>query len=190
MIVDVFLLFVIIFVVYQLYSVLGQSPSGTTTQSKTRQDKKPPIITTTSQIRQHIPLFNEESFLAGATNAFEHIVKAFVTGDIDALAPLLEKDLFLRYKKDFEERIARNHTYSLTFFRHITTNIKNVSVQKKHVLLTVYFKSEQSLSLYKGKTLVEGDPERTEILEDCWVFSHPCRSSDSLWRLCSTTAHE
>lgn len=187
MIVDVILFCVVAFIVYQLYSTLGRTP---TTQKPTRNTARsysePPLATPQAQIKQHIANFDEAAFIQGATNAFTHIVAAFIAGDLEGLKPWLEPKLFRQYKQEIAERNQAKLTYDLAFFRHIHTNLVRANIQGARALITVRFSSEQSLVLRKNKKIIEGCPETTEFLEDTWVFSHTLSSKDSVWFLHKT----
>ena len=191
MIVDVILIFVVVFIIYQLYVSLGhtpntEKPSATTTFQK----RKPPIITPKMQIQQHIQNFDEKAFMQGATNAFQHIVAAFTQGDLNLLKPWLESKLFQSYKTEIEQRKKSGLRYSLTFFRHISTTIVHTAVRARKVFITVRFRSEQSLVLYKNEKAIEGQQDISEILEDTWVFSHTLASKESVWFLHKTLEEE
>jgi len=187
MLVDVLLVFAVIFILYQLYSVLGHAPADDrATPSPKPKVATPPIITPENEIRKAVPNFDTQAFLQGASNAFSHIVHNFIKGDSAALKPWLEARLWQQYKKDIENRSQEQLTYDLAFFRHISTHLTKVFVKNKKIFVHVTFKSEQTLLLYKKKTLLEGDPDVSEILEDTWIFSHELHTENSIWRLHKT----
>ena len=187
MIADVILFFVVAFIVYQLYNALGRTPTTQKSSQPSRTHRQePPLLTPQAQIKQHVPNFDEKAFIQGATNAFSHIVSAFVQGDLDALKPWLEPKLFQQYKQEISERTRAQLAYELAFFRHIHTKFVEARVRGSRAFITVHFSSEQSLVLRKNKKVIEGNPDTTEFLEDTWIFSHALSSQESVWFLHKT----
>ena len=188
MFIDFLLLLIVFFLCYQIYSVLGRTPADSNSPEKPRKTPsiKPPIITARAQIKKYIPSFDEHAFTLGATNAFEHIVKAFTEGNLTKLKPWLEPRLFRIYKANIEARAQKGLTYELAFFRHVATHIECTEVKAQQAFITVHFRSEQSLLLKKGTNILEGDKNITEVLEDAWVFSHSLKTSNAIWLLHKT----
>src|SRR5690348_304742 len=56
-----------------------------------------PLATQIAAVRNADPSFDEAAFLHGARGAFEIIVRAFAAGDLTALRPLLNGDVYERF---------------------------------------------------------------------------------------------
>lgn len=193
------------YLIYRLYSVLGQrgSHTGDFKSSQGRQNnviplrnnKKPSIIIEheeielpgIKQIQKADPNFKVEEFLKGAKIAFEMIVTAFNQWDQKRLQPLLEPHLYKRFITIISQAEKAGEIWD-----HSLIDIKSVAIEQARLsglkaLITVKFVSEQiHVTRDNDEKILEGDPDQIEKISDFWTFSRDTTSQDPNWLLSNT----
>ena len=181
---DLLLLVVVLLLGYRLFSALGKNPTVIEAEKHGKDVKKPPILTQEAEIKSYLPAFSEPIFMQGATKAFEHIVRGFTSGNLSSLDDLIDPAIMEHYKKVIQNRASKNIHCKLLFFRHISTKITSIRKETSKLFITLRFRSEQTLVLFdKNDTILEGNPDLSECLDDTWVFSCELPSSKPQWRL-------
>ncbi|MAP24609.1 MAG: hypothetical protein CMM87_03645 [Rickettsiales bacterium] len=127
--------------------------------------------------------FNLDRFLEGAKNAFEIILKGFVTGDKAALKPLLSLKMYNQFCDLIDQREKSKQSADLSFFRLVGAEVVDADYQRKTARISVQITSEQTLLVKEGDKLVDGDPDYIDTVVDVWVFERKTESRSPLWIL-------
>ncbi|HZT52606.1 MAG TPA: Tim44/TimA family putative adaptor protein [Stellaceae bacterium] len=131
--------------------------------------------------------FSEATFLAGAKSAFEIIVNAFAAGDIDALKPLLSRDVMEPFANAIGARRAAKETLQTTLVAIRSADIVEGTIEGSTALVTVKFVSDQTnVTRAADGRIIDGDPERVAEHVDFWTFARPLRARDPNWTLVAT----
>ncbi len=197
------------FLLFRLYSVLGQKrgnqkPEGLEFRPKNFKarapaDKatspKPAAVSEEDEVllkkvkgaRRLAELdrsFSPTRFLKGAEAAFERILIAFVEGELGgSVSKLLSPKVKESFIFAIRERKKRRHKAENTLVS-LTSELVEVAVENGRANLTVDFKSEQIRSvLDKNSKLVEGDGKTPAAIKDRWVFSKLLKSPGPGWVL-------
>ena len=133
--------------------------------------------------------FDPETFLGGASAAYEMIVSAFAAGDRDTLKPLLSREVFDGFSGVLAAREARGEKIEFTFVGIDRADIVDAGIENGMEQVTVRF-SSQLISVTRGRdgAVVEGDPQKVAEVTDVWTFAREVRSSDPNWKLVATDA--
>ncbi|MBL0942111.1 MAG: Tim44 domain-containing protein [Alphaproteobacteria bacterium] len=193
------------YLIYRLYSVLGQRGSNTVDfeplQNKPnnvirlKKNKKPGIIIEhedielqgIKQIQKADPNFNVEEFLKGAQIAFEIIVTAFNQGDKERLKPLLDPHLYKHFIKIITQAEKAGEIWDHSLVRIQSAAIEHARLSGLTALITVKFVSEQIHVIRDSdEKILEGDPDQIEKISDFWTFSRDTTSRDPNWLLSNT----
>lgn len=139
------------------------------------------------QMRKYDPSFNDKSFLQGAKGAFEIIVKAFAKGDKNSLKPLLDGGVYKRFSDAIDSRGKSGNSEETTLVSILSSNIKDIILNKKYAKVVVEIVSEQ-ITLIKNKQgeIVKGDPSKVDKISEVWTFSRNLTSKDPNWELVET----
>jgi predicted lipid-binding transport protein (Tim44 family) len=144
-----------------------------------------------TQIRLADHRFELQSFLAGASRAFEMIVEAFAGGDKEALRPLLADKVYEGFARAVDERQAAGQTLDTQLIAVRKAEVVEAGMGGTMARVLVRFTSEQVNVLRdaEGKP-VDGDPGTAEEVVDLWTFERDTRSSDPNWALVETRTPE
>ncbi|HEY7689659.1 MAG TPA: Tim44/TimA family putative adaptor protein [Dongiaceae bacterium] len=133
------------------------------------------------------PSFDPDSFLAGVRAAFEIIVGAFAAGDVNALRPLLNDEVFDNFKRAIEGRAAAKETLQTTLVGIKSTDIIEAELEGRVAEITVSIVSEQiNVTRNAEGQVVDGDPSKVEPVTDIWTFARHVRARDPNWLLIAT----
>lgn len=130
------------------------------------------------------PSFSAATFLDGAKGAYEMIVEAFASGDVDGLKGLLTEQKFDRWRAAIEAREARGHRQISDIVRLVRAEIVQADVQGREARIGVRFEVDLASGVTDadGK-VIEGDPSRVARINEVWTFMRPLRSGDPNWFL-------
>lgn len=135
--------------------------------------------------------FDEREFLHGAKIAFGMIVDAFAKGDSTALRPLLSDELYASFAGAIDARTKAGETQETTIVTVRSADLVEAGLENDVAKLTVEFVSEQvKVTRNAGGDIVDGDPDRIDIITDIWTFSRNVRSRDPNWELVATRVPE
>ncbi len=146
-----------------------------------------PVSDAARALREADPLFNEKEYLAGARGAYEMIVEAFAAGDLKSIRDFLSASVFETFKRAVEQRAEKGLTTDLKF-----VGIENAAIEKSEVrdgamFATTSFASNQVRATRDSNgDVVEGDPNRIDLVKDRWTFSRKINSRDPNWILIAT----
>ena len=141
------------------------------------------------EIRKSDPSFVTGSFLNGVRKAFEIIVKAFSSGDKNALKPLLSKDVYINFAGEIDKRETQNQQEETTLVAILSSDIKNIALNRKYVKIAVQIVSEQINVIRdrQGK-IIDGNPSQVDKVEEIWTFGRNLESANPNWELLETAA--
>ncbi len=141
------------------------------------------------EIRKYEQAFTAENFIFGAKKAFEIILKAFSSGDKATLQPLLSEEVYNNFAGEIDKREHEHLIEETTLVAILSTNIKNIILNKKYVKVAVQIVSEQiNIMRDKQGKIISGNPSRVDKVEELWVFGRDLASSNPNWKLLETAA--
>jgi predicted lipid-binding transport protein (Tim44 family) len=131
--------------------------------------------------------FSINGFLEGAKGAFEWVLKAYSAGDVDTLKMLLAAPIFEEFNHALEAAKAQNTKTETTLVAIKDAQILAASLEKNIARVTVRFVSDQVEVVRdaEGK-IIDGDPSKTEVVEDQWVFERDVKSRNPNWMVMDT----
>jgi predicted lipid-binding transport protein (Tim44 family) len=200
------------FVAYRLYSVLG-SRTGEERQrdieglqrARTRDSREetpsapeiepepakplPPVSAAAEPLRAADPSFDERAFVEGAKGAYEMIVEAFASGDLRSVRRYIAAPVHDAFKSAVAARESAGRRMDLKFVGVEQAKILSSRVAGGEATASVEFLSNQVRATYdQSGALVEGDPNRIDLVKDLWTFARPLSSNDPNWTLVATGA--
>lgn len=135
--------------------------------------------------------FDEREFLQGAKVAFGMIVDAFAKGETEALRPLLSRELFEGFAAAIAARDKAGEVQETTIVTIRSADIVEASLEHDVAKVTVEFVTEQvKVTRNAAGEVIDGDPDRIDILTDIWTFARNIRSRDPNWELVATRVPE
>lgn len=199
------------FIAYRLYSVLG-SRTGEERQrdveglqrARTREAREdaqpapaepepakplPPVSAAAAPLRAADPAFDERGFIEGAKGAYEMIVEAFASGDLKSVRRFIAAPVFEAFKTAAGARESEGRRADLKFVGVEQAKIVSSRVEGGEASASVEFLSNQVRATYdRDGKLVDGDPNRIDLVKDLWTFSRQLSSNDPNWTLVATGA--
>ncbi|WDI32802.1 Tim44/TimA family putative adaptor protein [Hyphococcus flavus] len=146
-----------------------------------------PVSTNARVLRDADPAFDEKEFLAGARGAYEMIVEAFASGDLKSIRPYLSDSVYSSFKEAVVERDKAGHVADLKFVGIENASIVDSSADRDEMTAIIDFASNQvRVTRDKDGEVVEGDPNRIDLVKDRWKFSKKRSSRDPNWTLVGT----
>lgn len=211
---DIIILLLVVVVIYQkLKSLLGTRPEGientkiseenaakiidiimheaekqNQTVASDNKEIKEINLSDTDKELQKIPGFDKKIFINSAKRAFEIILEAFGKGDIETLEMLVNKNVLKKFQEIIEQRRAEGITSETDFIGFDKADIIDVKINKNNIAkITVDFVSQQ-VNLLKDKagTVIEGDEQYIQSINDKWTFEKALTSTNPNWMLVST----
>ncbi len=135
-------------------------------------------------IRAADGVFDPETFLAGAAEAYRRIVTAFAAGDRGALQPLLAPEVMRRYGDAIDAREAAGRTQIAHVAEVRQAEIESAVLRDRKAQVEVRFDAEIAKATYDSDgEVVEGDPEQLRRVTELWTFERDVGSSDPNWSL-------
>ena len=194
------------FIIFRLISVMGtragheqqtdfeslrRSQKVDDDQRADDQEEKPivrkPVSANSQPLRDANPDFDESDFLNGARAAYELIVEAFAEGDLKSIRPYLNESVFSAFKAAVTSRTENEQTVDLKFVGIEHASITESSASDRELTATVSFTSNQvRVTRDRDGNVIDGDPNRIDLVRDQWVFSKDRKSNDPNWVLVAT----
>jgi predicted lipid-binding transport protein (Tim44 family) len=135
-------------------------------------------------IRAADGVFEPESFLAGAQQAYRMIVAAFADGDRGVLQPLLAPEVMRRYGDAIDAREAAGRTQVAHVAEIRLAEIENARVVNGVAQVEVRFDAEIARAVKDVQgNVIEGDPEQLHRVSEFWTFERRVDASDPNWVL-------
>ncbi|VAV89943.1 Transporter [hydrothermal vent metagenome] len=146
-----------------------------------------PVSTNARVLREADPAFNESEYLAGARAAYEMIVEAFASGDLRSIRAYLSDSVYDAFKGAVVAREEAGHSTDLKFIGVDHAAIVDSQVDRDQMRAVTEFTSNQvRVTRDKDGNVVDGDPNRIELVKDRWTFSKKRSSRDPNWILVAT----
>ena len=128
-------------------------------------------------------------FVSGAKLAYEEILMAFETGDLEKIKKMTSNEVYLTFKDVIDDRNAKGLKVEATFGGVRDIRIKDVKLNKKtlEANITMIFKCDISYSIKdKDDKIVEGGPDNVKKQKDIWTFARKMNSEIPNWYLIKT----
>jgi predicted lipid-binding transport protein (Tim44 family) len=131
--------------------------------------------------------FTAQSFVRGASSAYEMVLEAFARGDKQALKPLLSKELFDSFSSEIDKRNAQGHSMKFQFVGVKSADMKRATLNGNKAQVEVAFASEMiSATMDKSAAVVDGDDLAIRTVTDLWTFERDVTARDPNWKLIAT----
>lgn len=129
-----------------------------------------------------------EFFVNGAKSAFEMIIKAFASNDLETLKFLLSEKIYQGFESAINQRKAEEKTLTTNIISIEKTEIISVMMTENIASIVVKFTSKQ-INYITNKSGQISDGRKDEISEitDIWTFKKDIQSQDPNWVVHSTS---
>jgi predicted lipid-binding transport protein (Tim44 family) len=190
------------YLLYKLYSVLGQETSEENFFNKFNNSKN---VTNTAIKNPQLPIelfknhkfssaftlihsydnnFSEEHFIHGAKKFFEIIIKAFGDKDKSYLKTLMSVDVYEKFLQQLDKAQEKQQTIEKILVSIKEIEIIEANVKDKQASMVIKFISEQiNLIRDVAGNIIQGDPSEVEVLEDVWQLSRNLENKNPHWLL-------
>lgn len=142
-----------------------------------------------AEMKRVEPSFGVGEFLQGARGAYEWILMAFETGQLDEVAPFLSADVYEAFAQVVDARQAQGLTVEAEFVGVRGTNLVNAEFDTttNRAAITVRLVGEL-ISVVRDPSgeIIEGKPGHAKRQKDVWTFERVMGSDDPNWRLVAT----
>ncbi len=135
------------------------------------------------------PGFSVSEFLQGARGAYEMILMAFETGDLEKVRDFLSEDVFESFEAVVQARREQGLTVDATFMgiRELTLHDATFDRDTRQADIAVRYVGEMTSVVRNAEgEIVEGDPKSVKKMRDVWTFSRQMGSNDPNWQLVAT----
>lgn len=148
-----------------------------------------PVSPAAAALKAADPSFDEKVFLQGARTAYEMIVEGFAAGDLKSIRRFVSQSVYDAFKSAVGAREALGHAAELKFVGIDSASIVSAEVAGGVMSATAEFASNQ-VRVTRGRDgeVVDGDPNRIDLVKDRWTFSRKAASNDPNWILVATGA--
>jgi len=146
-----------------------------------------PLAAGYAQLRQNDSNFDDEDFTVGARVAFEMILKAYSSADVDGLKDLLSNEVYGNFAKAIQDREQAGHVMEDTLVGIMKSEIVEAYMEDCNAHVTVKFVSEQVNAIRdENGDVVEGEPNTVLTVTDFWTFARDTKNTDPNWFLVAT----
>jgi predicted lipid-binding transport protein (Tim44 family) len=144
-----------------------------------------------SQVQKYDATFDEEDFLVGAHVAFEIILTAFASADMDELKPLVSDEVYGNFAKAIQDREQAGHVMEDTLVGINKSEMVEAYMEDDNAFITIKFVSEQVNAIRdENGDVVEGDANVILTVTDFWTFARDTTVVDPNWLLVATRSLE
>lgn len=140
-------------------------------------------------MKQTEPDFGVTDFLGGARGAYEMILTAFESGEIEGLRPYLSPDVYESFEAVVKTREAEGLRVDASFIgiREIKLVDADYDTASNEAEITIRFVAElTSVVRDRAGEIIEGNPEEIKRQKDVWTFARIMGSTDPNWLLVAT----
>ena len=159
-------------------------------ESLTKPKEKKPLKTREDILlflSSEVPGFNAESFLDGASNAYEMILKNYADGNLKAIKNIISKDVYDGFNEAINERTSKNKRLVNEVIAFDKSDITAAKIERKNALLTVEFYSRIiTYVLDENDQIIEGSKDNPISVIDQWTFKKALKDKSPSWQLIST----
>ena len=135
------------------------------------------------------PSFSVGEFTGGARMAYEMILMAFESGDIEPVADFLSDDVRDSFQAAIDDRANNGLSIDASFVgvREVKIRAAEMDAETGHSSVTTRFVGElTSVVRNLEGDIVEGDPNAIKRQSDTWTFARVMGSDDPNWKLVAT----
>ena len=138
-------------------------------------------------LSSEIPGFSSESFVDGASNAYEMILKNYADGNLKTIKNIISKDVYDGFNEAIKERKNKNKQLVNELIAFDKSDIIDAKIEQKNVLLTVEFYSRIiTYVLDENDQIIEGSKDNPISVIDQWTFKKALKDKSPAWQLIST----
>ena len=138
-------------------------------------------------LSSEIPGFSSESFVDGASNAYEMILKNYADGNLKTIKNIISKDVYDGFNEEIKERKNKNKRLVNELIAFDKSDIIDAKIERKNVLLTVEFYSRIiTYVLDENDQIIEGSKDNPISVIDQWTFKKALKDKSPSWQLIST----
>lgn len=146
-----------------------------------------PPDTPEEALRMIDPQFDLLAFLRGAKRAYEAVLQAYATSDIQALKRLVGPEVLDVFGREIATRRDREETLKLTFIGTREAKVVDAVVEDGTAEIVVRYVSEVvSVTRSADDAIVAGDPLQVVEMIDTWTFACEIQSTRRNWILIAT----
>ncbi len=144
-----------------------------------------------TQIKLADPDFDPETFAKGAREAFEAILQAFATGEIDGVKSILSPEVYGNFAQAVKARADAGEKLENTLVGIRSAEIDDAYVDGRNAVVAIRFTSDQiNVTRDRDGQIVSGDPSSVTAVIDLWTFQRDTRARDPNWTLVATESVE
>ncbi|MGB1360508.1 MAG: Tim44/TimA family putative adaptor protein [Alphaproteobacteria bacterium] len=208
----IFLGLVAVFLIFRLFSVIGQDLGGNTDafsemsrdakkQPQAKEEPKkeevidiePVKIKKTgnkaiNQLQKAMPELSIDNFINGASHCFKNTVENFASGNKQALEELLTSSTYKVFAKEIDARNKKGITAKDEVVAFIDIKVVDVKTTAQKIEVEVEFTTDQINALFDSENrVIEGHPGDVVRITDNWVFSRDKKSTEPNWYVKETS---
>ncbi len=147
------------------------------------------VSTNARVLREADATFDESQYLDGARMAYEMIVEAYSAGDLKSIRAFLGDSVYDAFKAAVASRDEAGHSSDVKFVGIEHASIVDADVDDEWMTAVTEFTSNQvRVTRDRDGDVVDGDPNRIELVRDRWTFARKRSSRDPNWMLIATGA--
>ena len=137
------------------------------------------------------PKFDIGHFAQGAEGAFSMVVESFAEGDLETLKSLLAPEVFEAFKGAIKARNERGEIVETRIHGVEKMDITDIAIKDDHIFITVRFSARETCIIKdKNGEIISGDPDKTTVMMDVWVFGRELNFDGPEWYLYETRDDE
>ena len=138
-------------------------------------------------LSDEFPAFSKESFVDGASNAYEMILKNYADGDLKPIKNIISKDVYSGFNEAINERKSKNKRLVNELIAFDKADIIEAKIERKSALLTVEFYSRIITYVTdENDQVIEGSKDNPVSVIDQWTFKKALKDKSPSWQLIST----
>ena len=138
-------------------------------------------------LSNEVPGFRTKTFLDGASNAYEMILKNYADGNLKTIKNIISKDVYDGFNEAIKERKNKNKQLVNELIAFDKSDIIDAKIERKNVLLTVEFYSRIiTYVLDENDQIIEGSKDNPVSVIDQWTFKKALKDKSPSWQLIST----
>lgn len=190
-----------LFVLFQLYNVLGKKVGRQPEEDARAQPapagdpavgpagRQPALdagtLAAVAALRSRDPAFDAARFLEGARQAYETIVRAYAAGDRTTLKPLLAPAVMESFESGIAARETRGETETAEFLHPPRADLELATAEENRAIAKVRFLAELRNRIQSADETAPEQIEERRVAE-LWTFERILGASDPNWVLART----